>query len=107
VEQLMKFEHYFEHLIREAEYIKNGLHDLMDNKEHQHAKKMFESAEKLTEHIKLKRNPLTIIDHTKRMIVVLEEMRRHGDQVMDYVHIDLFRDRLHQINIVLRKIEHY
>ena len=92
---------------KQAESLKNKAIDMLDDKTHAHARTLVSGAQEIMQHLQVKLNPRSIEDKIKRLVRHLEEMKREGDVVMDFQHIDFLKRQYEELGAEMRQFDNY
>ncbi len=92
---------------KQAEMLKNKALDLLDDKEHSHARELISSAQEIMTNLQVKLNPRSVEDKIKRLVRHLEEMKQAGDAVMDFQHLDFLKRHYEELGRDMRQFDNY
>ena len=92
---------------KKAESIRNQIRDVIDDHQHTDAARLMQQAQELMTCLQNKQNPRTAEDRINQLIKHLEEMRREGDEVMDYSDIDSLRKKFEELQHKIKGFDNY
>jgi uncharacterized protein YoxC len=90
-----------------AEQLMRSVKDLIDDNKHPEGQALLHETHQLAEDLESKKNPRSVEDGVKAIIKSLKNLRREGDQVMDFRHIDYFIKSYEQLRQMLRTFGNY
>jgi len=79
------------------------INDLMDDTSHAAASALRREVQGLEDDLQVQKRALTIEARVKRIIHILEGEARHA-RIMNYEHLDMFRDYFEELRQTLRKM---
>jgi len=92
-----------ENLRQEVIKIQRKINDLMDDAEHATASMLRKEVQGLEDDLQVKKNALTIEARVKRIIHLLEGEAKEA-RIMNYEHLDMFREHFEELRSTLRKM---
>jgi hypothetical protein len=97
----------YDHAHHHAENLHNKVKDLIDDRSHHLGQELLELGHRIASDIRGQKNPRSIEGTIKSMINTLQSVRAHGDQIMDFRHLDMFLREYQDLQMSLRKFENY
>jgi hypothetical protein len=89
----------------QAEQLARSVKDLLDDKAAGH--ELIHETHQLAEDLEVKKKPRSIEDRVKTIIAMFKSIRREGDAVMDFRHVDYFIKSYEQLRQMLRAFGNY
>ncbi len=77
-------------IVQLVDRLKYHVHDLIDDAQHPYGKRLLSEIEQLVTDVKVKRHRINIEQRIGSVMGALQQIRGHGDQIMDFRHTDRF-----------------
>ena len=85
-------------IVEHVDQFKRKVHDLIDDPNHPYGKELQRAIEELVKDVKIKRPSVNVHQRIMGVNQSLQQIRNHGDQIMDFRHTDMFMKQCQEMN---------
>lgn len=88
-------------IVQYVDQFKRKVHDLIDDANHPYSRELQRAIDELIKDVKVKRHSINVHQRIFDVSRSLQQIRNHGDQIMDFRHTDMFMKQCQELNGII------